>query len=226
MALGYGSEFHLLRFMGRHRKTLDKAIQDVLSMNDKIDWLDFPYNNTLKEYDKEYIGINFLEKQQDYNQTEEEWGKFWPNKTKAMNWDAVGRIGDQWLLVEAKAHAGELKSDSKAGIKSRIAIQDKFIDLGTEKGIDTTGWLKKYYQKANRLLFLDFLQTQGLDVKMIFIYFLNGYEIDTKKNMKTIAEWEESIKKQDKYLNISNNAWVKQNVINVFIDTRWKRVVK
>lgn len=220
MAIGYGSEFHLLRFMGRHRKDLNKAILKAIDMDAKINWLDFPYNNTSKEYDKEFIAVDFLNSQKDYPKIKNEWEKFWPHKKNAMNWDAVARIGDEWLLVEAKAHAGELISDSKAGIKSRKLIQDKFDDLGTDKGINTSGWLKKFYQKANRLLFLYFLQKQCIKAKLVFIYFLNGYEVDNNKNIRTKDEWEKVIDQQDKYLNISDNNWVKDNVFNVFIDAR------
>src|SRR5258705_2426512 len=42
----------------------------------------------------------------------------WPHGRGIQTWDAVGRIkrgsAEEWLLVEAKAHIGELKSNCKA----------------------------------------------------------------------------------------------------------------
>lgn len=219
MGLGYGSEYHLLRFMGRHRKDLDKAIKDELRIAGEIDWFDFKYNKSTKEYDREYIGIEFLKSESYYSKIKSEWDKFWPNKDNAMNWDAIGKVGDTWLLVEAKAHAGELKSSTNAGAESKEVIQNRFDELGRDKGIITSGWLKKYYQKANRLLFLYFLDSQKIKAKLVFIYFLNGYEKDNT-NIKTKPEWEKVLVEQDKYLNIVSNKWVKENVFIVFIDTR------
>ena len=70
MGLGYGSEFHLLRFMGRHRHELERIIIDALqekqqTINDKnFDWLDFEYSDVDKVItgDRELCGLSFLEK--------------------------------------------------------------------------------------------------------------------------------------------------------------------
>src|SRR5437588_590472 len=40
---GYGSECHLLRYLGRHRQCLDKAQCDVIPA-DEVIWLDFPFD--------------------------------------------------------------------------------------------------------------------------------------------------------------------------------------
>ncbi len=40
---GYGSEWHLLRFLGRHRANLGAAIQRLIGC-DTISWLDFPFD--------------------------------------------------------------------------------------------------------------------------------------------------------------------------------------
>jgi len=59
MALGYGSEFHLLRWLGRHRKEFDKRVNLLLG-TDKIYWLDFDFDSEKTIPDKEIIGLNFL----------------------------------------------------------------------------------------------------------------------------------------------------------------------
>ena len=73
MGLGYGSEFQLLRFMGRHRHELERTIIDALqekqqTINDKnFDWLDFEYSDVNKVItgDRELYGLSFLEKKID-----------------------------------------------------------------------------------------------------------------------------------------------------------------
>ena len=42
MGLGYGSETHLLRFMGRHRDKLDELILEETG-SQSIHWLDFKF---------------------------------------------------------------------------------------------------------------------------------------------------------------------------------------
>ncbi len=214
MAIGYGSEFHLLRLLGRHRNELNKAILSELKISSRIEWLDFPYNKKTDTYDGEYIGVDFLE----IPGIEKKWEKCWPSKKNAMNWDAIAKINDEWLLFEAKAHAGELKSNSRASKESQKKIKESFDNLASNRGIKITNdWLKQYYQKANRLLFLHFLRSQGIKAKLVFIYFINGYEKDTK-SIKSKNEWKSILKKQDDYLNISTNKWIKDNVYNIFID--------
>ncbi|MCK4357246.1 MAG: hypothetical protein KAW92_00610 [Candidatus Cloacimonetes bacterium] len=214
MAIGYGSEFHLLRLLGRHRKELNKAIRCELKISSSIDWLDFPYNKKTVTYDGEYIGVDFLE----IPGIEKEWEKCWPSKKNAMNWDAIAKVEDEWLLFEAKAHAGELKSNSVASNTSQIEITKSFKKLASKRGIKITNdWLKQYYQKANRLLFLHFLHDYDIKAKLVFIYFINGYEKDNK-SIKSKNVWMSILKKQNTYLNITTNEWVKDNVFNVFID--------
>jgi hypothetical protein len=44
MGYGYGSECHLLRWMGRHRKAFDAAALHVIKREGpKIEWLDFEF---------------------------------------------------------------------------------------------------------------------------------------------------------------------------------------
>ena len=59
MALGYGSEFHLLRWTGRHRNKFDNKIKQLLNI-DNVTWLDFDFSNNTDEPDKELIGLSFL----------------------------------------------------------------------------------------------------------------------------------------------------------------------
>ena len=105
---GYGSEWHLLRYLGYHRKLLTQKTLELTGGN-SIEWLDFKFANhhvPLKE-DREFVGLEFLSD----DAVLERWRSFWPQSGNAQNWDAVGKIdyGDrtEWVLVEAKPILGK-----------------------------------------------------------------------------------------------------------------------
>ncbi len=108
---GYGSEWQLLRYLGYHRDFLNNQIL-LITGGDRIAWLDFGFTLTNKplKQDKEWIGLDFIEDPVVQGQ----WHAFWPQSGTAQNWDAVGALDIQgrqeWLLVEANAHLGEVKS--------------------------------------------------------------------------------------------------------------------
>lgn len=188
---GYGSECHLLRYLGRHRKQLDGEILKAVKTGDRIEWRDFGFDRRKdKWYDAELKGLAFLED----SEVLKAWAGFWPksrNWHQQQNWDAVGWLyeGDKrrgLLLVEAKAHISELKSDGcGAGEKSRRKIEDAFQK--TIKYVKNTNevtkeelenWCGAYYQFANRLAVIfflnEYLKEQGLPsipTTLILIYF-------------------------------------------------------
>ncbi len=60
---------------------------------------------------------------------------------------------DEWLLVEAKAHIGEMQSDCEATEKGGLlTIRSTLADLKRDLGVPAErDWLVRYYQVANRL---------------------------------------------------------------------------
>jgi hypothetical protein len=59
MGNGYGSECHLLRYMGRHRDQLDEVVLRQIKAN-SIHWLDFHFDRQRKWPDAEWEGLGFL----------------------------------------------------------------------------------------------------------------------------------------------------------------------
>lgn len=60
---GYGSEFHLLRFLGHHRNELESVIVKAAKSKSKdFFWLDFDYadRNKVISGDAEMVGLSFL----------------------------------------------------------------------------------------------------------------------------------------------------------------------
>ncbi|MWB78374.1 hypothetical protein GLS40_10080 [Pseudooceanicola sp. 216_PA32_1] len=104
--------------------------------------------------------------------------EFWPQR--GPQWDALGTIGSAPVLVEAKAHVREFLSPAtQAGPESRAQIATAFgmvqADLGIAAPCD---WTRIYYQYANRVAFLWWLRSQGIDAKLLFVSFLNDTEMN------------------------------------------------
>lgn len=221
LGYGYGSEFQLLRLLGRHRNSFNFKILQALGYNDKrIEWLDFKYAPKQFIPDKEYIGINFLENDPNYEKLKNSWKKYWPSSNNAQNWDAICKIDNEWILIEAKAHKDEILSNTTASKESKQFIGERFKEIKLKNGITSKeDWNYKYYQKANRILFLEYLQANNIKAKLLFVYFLNGY----KKNgiqlgVTSKSEWIELIKQQDTYLGIADNEKLKSNIIDLILD--------
>lgn len=175
---GYGSEWHLLRYLGYHRSALEEEILSKIGGN-RITWLDFKFSNRNEplKRDQEWKGLDFLNKE-----TQKEWKTWWPQTGNVQNWDAVGEIhyGDskEWLLVEAKAHTNEIKSscmaksqDSKNMIRSNLMETKKSFNA---EDTPVENWLAPYYQFCNRLAVLHFLQKKSnsrIPANLLMIYF-------------------------------------------------------
>lgn len=102
---------------------------------------------------------------------------FWPNAGPV--WDAValvpGHDRDGVLLVEAKSHDGEFKSDACGATnpRSRQLIEDSLADLCGELGDDPEiSWMQTYYQLANRLAFLWHMREREIPTWLAWIYFV------------------------------------------------------
>ena len=94
-------------------------------------------------------------------------------------WDGVARVpghqGDGVLLVEAKSHAGELKSGgTRATGSSRSTIDDALVETKAYLGVPPDGsWTGAYYQVANRLAYLYYLRVRReIPAWLCSIYFV------------------------------------------------------
>ncbi len=217
MGIGYGSEFQLLRFLGHHREEFNALVAKELKTKEHIDWLDFPYSETTETGDGEYVGVDFLKGHPACTTVKKAWAKFWPNPSFAPNWDAVAKVGDEYIIVEAKAHEKELVSSSGAKGDSHTQIDARMEEVKAALGVKSTNsWMKTYYQKANRLLFLHFLAQNGIKARLVFVYFIDGFE-KGDKSVKSKEQWEGILKVQDEYLGITGNKLIKETVKNLFV---------
>lgn len=205
MALGYGSEFHLLRWMGRHRTEFDNRVKKVLNI-DNIDWLDFDFNCKGTNLDKEIKGIDFVLSNSKLNN---DWKSEWPQTGNSMNWDAIGYYSDEnqencWILVEAKAHIAEIYSKCNAGAKSMVIIDKILNKTACNLGlVYNKYWLEKYYQQANRLYVYDLLRRNGIKAKLLNIYFIGDMSNRSRKSPQTQTGWDMPIAEKNKCFGVS-----------------------
>ena len=244
MGLGYGSEFQLLRFMGRHRHELEETIIDALqekqqTINDKnFDWLDFEYSDVNKVItgDRELYGLSFLEKKIDkglYDKITSALQKAGSFISNWQHWDAVFVLDDCFYFVEAKAYPGELYSTNDHGGSSKKEILNFMRENMKPYGIEVDkNWLDSYYQFANRISMMAFLNQNGLNAKAIYIYFENGYNKRQfiGKEIKTVSdkgagkmEFDEAIQKELSHLNIEK-ANLSELVVHIYINATPKDI--
>ena len=225
---GYGSEFHLMRIMARHRREFDRRVVPEIQ-GQVTEWLDFGHGGTydaadpgkVKLPDKEWRGLAFLPSAT-LARVAAAWKAYWPQTGNLQNWDAVGRARIEgtecWLLVEAKGHLGELKSNcgAKAGSKSEPQIAAAFAATQRWLGIRTCGdWCKTYYQAANRLAFLHFLHTHDIPAKLLFIYFCGDQNPDANCPT-TDSRWEPALEAQAQHLGLTQAIKQRAGVHSLF----------
>lgn len=227
----YGSAWHLLRMLGYHREYLKQKIKSRLELKD-IEWLDFDFKGK-RGRDFELTGLDFLKNGNDNeNNALEAWSDFWPQQGTPHSWDAIAKLimpdgGGEWLLVEAKAHIDELKTDCGATSEQSIDIISKALAETAEalKITDSCNWFKEYYQYANRLAVLHFLNKHNIPARLLFIYFTGDKRPDSNFSNcpEDEAGWRNSLLKQDDHLGLTNcSGELTKRIHKVFVDVNGK----
>ena len=203
MALGYGSEYQLLRYLGHHRNYLNDEIRKVIGEG-PIMWLDYPIHLKRDSRDGELCGIECFMKHPDYKTILEKWKGFWPQKGNAHNWDGIFIQNGIWYFVEAKAHLEEANQECTAkGIDSINTIITAFEKTCGNRSLAEDWQKSNCYQLANRLAFIQFCKTVNINAKLLYLSFINGYDINANKNVTTIKEWEDKWVEEFETLHLS-----------------------
>jgi len=195
---GYGSEFHLLRYLGYHRQALSSAVGDVLGAD--VEWLDAPFSRSPKSfYYDEWKAVEFLP---EGHPARLGWAGFWPRSSgNVPRWDAVGRLlgqgEDTWLLVEAKSRVAEVVSHCAAKGSSRARIARLLEEAKAAYGVaPDRDWLEPYYQACNRLALLAYLHRCGVPAHLLFIYFTGEETFPKGRSVvcpKSEVEWRQAL---------------------------------
>lgn len=168
------------------RKSRKHLLDDLIGLGE-IKWL-FPLTaDGYKEYQLNDISKLFPDETALENM---DWS-FWPSERQPQ-WDAVGYAPDSTLiLIEAKAHTSEIEgSGTKAREKSKRIIHNEIISVMG----DDEAWINKYYQTANRILFLKKIKDHYGNNRNVLLVFLN-FVNDVTYIPQDLSEWEEYINK-------------------------------
>ena len=222
---GYGSEWHLLRYFGRHREVLREEILSITG-GDDIQWLDFRFSNSNEPLmrDRELTGVEFLDER-----VKELWKNYWPQTGEAHNWDAVGQLLQngkwEWLLVEAKAHIGEICGECGAkSKKSKQTIMDAMKQAMRSYNADeipVEKWLKPYYQFCNRLTMLHFLTNEckpQVPAQLLLIYFY-GDQGKNKVCPQSPNEWKPELEKMYQEVGLDKQSELMKRVHTIYLLT-------
>ncbi len=221
---GYGSEWHFLRYLGYHRSDLSEQVLTEVN-GDKIHWLDFPYTSTNRPLldDREFVGIEFI----DNDVVKTSWKNFWPQTGRTQNWDGIAQVTingqKEWLLIEAKAHIGEVQSSCgatspKSIAKIRKAFEEtSFAFENQTRPIDN--WLSPYYQYSNRLSMLYFLMnkcTPTIPTRLLFVYFY-GENMQRRECPQNKEDWQPTINEIQSQLGINKNCALGKRIHHLFL---------
>jgi hypothetical protein len=154
-----------------------------------------------------------------------ELGNFWPQGGPV--WDALatveGKSGSRGvILLEAKSHIGELvgpKYACKASNKSLEKIKKSLTtvkrELKVKRQID---WLGDYYQYANRIAHLFFLDIVGqVPTWIVFLFFIGDKE---QKGPSGVTEWTSSVDLIYRKLGLPKGHLLEPEIVNVFAPVR------
>ena len=139
---------------------------------------------------------------------------FWP--ARGPQWDGLCIAGGSILLVEAKAHVGEMASSCTAEAPSSVTLINQSLNatkqaLGASAGAD---WMNGYYQLANRLAHLWFLRERGVDARLVLLQFTGDTGMPTASSP---AAYREAFDTAMKHLGFDPAAEI-PGVVPVYID--------
>lgn len=224
---GFGSEFHLLRYLGYHRHKLNRAVEEHTGGR-VLDWLDFGPERTFRPLDAEWKGVDFVDPGLPVKSA---WTKFWPQTGNVPNWDAVGLLQSgshgEFLLVEAKAHIEEIKSSCSAKEEGGLPKIREALDATIRArgfAVDLKDWLSPYYQYANRLAHLHFLLQSNITARLIFIYFCGDnwggrtLHDGTPPNCpKDEQQWQSHLQEMHRHLGLTGQSKLEERVHELFL---------
>lgn len=182
-----GSQFLLAEYVNNqsvwlNSQILKSSVQLLNEINDEvaIEWISPLKQDDYKEYRDNFLNVLGI--------SGEIPNDIWPKRGPV--WDGLAKAKDNSgeeiiLLVEAKAHLSEMKSELRAtSLDSVSVIRKTFQKFRQRNGIDekyAEVWENCYYQLSNRLIYLDYLNhTLNIKTYLVLINF-----VDDNTHVKT-----------------------------------------
>jgi hypothetical protein len=204
-----GSLKWIQRLVDKHPATLDEKLREAgaLPAGGHLKWL----SPQCADKWAEYRDAQFLAKV-GHSGLAGDLKNFWPRR--GPQWDALAMDDSgRAFLFEAKAHGREMASSCMAGATSlrliKTSLEASKRALGGKQGSD---WIHGYYQYANRLAHLNFLQKHGVDARLVFLYFTNDHEMNGPSSE---SEWRPYIDAAHAHLGIAENT---HGTVTIFQD--------
>jgi len=183
-----GSLKWIQRAVNCHRDVFNQKIAASLRETGSIDWKSPLIDDDFAEYRDgaflDRIGHSNLR------------GKlscYWPSG--GPQWDALATTtSGNVLLVEAKAHIGEIcSSGSKSSGPSRLKIENALAATASYMGAKNpkAPWIETFYQLANRFAHLYFLRENKVKASLILVNFILDEEMEGPQSP---AEWRAAYK--------------------------------
>jgi len=208
--------------LGRHRKDFDRRILAETG-GDSIDWADFRFDSSDSGFDVELKGLEFLSGSPEVQRA---WTEFWPQGRGIQNWDAVGQLRTngttEWLLVEAKAHLGEIHSNCQARTgPGKEKIKAAFVEVKRELGASADAdWICTYYQAANRIASLYFLQKHLIPARLLFVYFHGDTSGGGRDCPVSPEGWHDALESMDRHLALPVGHSLAPRIHKLFVPVR------
>jgi len=219
MGMGYGSECHLLRYLGRHRRLLEKRILEATG-TEIASWLDYPFDPSKEWLDGELKGLEFLPAGDPIHNV---WKQVWPQRGNPPNWDAVAQTKanglTEWLLVEAKANIQELRSSCQASPSGGLPlISDTLSRAKVALGVAADrDWLNGYYQYCNRLAVLEFLNRHNVPARLLFIYFTGDKGDAARMCPANAVAWNAELLRQNAHVGLAMDHPLADRIHRLFL---------
>lgn len=219
-----GSQYDLQQLVNVHPTLFEKAFSEAVKRNPvKIEWLS-PLG---KEEYKEYCNFpRFITDEKTLADFKVKLKDVWPKRKPQWDGIALDNKNNEYLLIEAKAHIGEICSSIKAQKSSREKIK-KALKGFAGASFNEEVWLKKYYQTANRLYFLnllnEFLQahrekTKWERVRLVYLVFLNDRIVGEGKE-ETEEKWIKKLCEAENTLYRERSHELSEFITHVYIDS-------
>ena len=204
-----GSLRWIQTLVGKHPAVLTSAIRSRggLSGSWSVDWLSPREADDWAEYrDADFLSLLGLSCLND------DLAAYWPSR--GPQWDALGLSSEgEVVLVEAKSHLNELRSDCGAAEPSLQKIRESIAATKAHLQVAASAdWLNGYYQYANRLAHLHFLQQHDASARLVFVYFVNDVDM---AGPASVSDWEGGLATVYSALGLTEQP---AGVLNVFID--------
>lgn len=147
--------------------------------------------------------------------------QFWVNG--GPNWDGLAVVTEPnhtktLVLIEAKAHKGEMRSSSRACKNSLRLINEQLEKAKSLMGVKTSNtWTKSFYQNANRIAYGAILNSIGVKTEVVFVLFSND-PYWAKSDPTTPIDWDKKIQESYKYLGVTEEMLQANGIKHILID--------